>query len=272
MSDSKDKKDEAAARAQNENVQETPQDEARGQDRNPSQDASSSDEAKASEEAGGTDAIEKDMRRRIAQVRSQLRESFGAAVMAMMLLPRYRHQALADLQFLLLEPMIRNRVAIAHAQARGARDIAGVAIWASVSEEVDAKIREQIRNGVFPVRLKPEEWTSGSINWLLDVFAPDERTTATLIANFRKVTKGGELRLHPVVARMLSREMLEKMGIRIERREKEKGGDVPDKEKSGSFTFSDVDKEGMMRSSVSDEDNCDKEEGEDVVKEDKKLH
>jgi cytolysin-activating lysine-acyltransferase len=33
----------------------------------------------------------------------------------------------------------------------------GIAIWANVSAEVDDKIREQIKEGVFPIRLKPEE-------------------------------------------------------------------------------------------------------------------
>ncbi|MEM7644043.1 MAG: hypothetical protein AAF366_16205 [Pseudomonadota bacterium] len=36
-------------------------------------------------------------------------------------------------------------------------DIAGMAIWASLSDEVDAKIREQIKAGVFPVRLRAED-------------------------------------------------------------------------------------------------------------------
>ena len=50
--------------------------------------------------------------------------------------------------------------------------LSGIAIWASVSEEVDAKIREQIRAGTFPVRLQSGDWNSGNINWLLDVIAP----------------------------------------------------------------------------------------------------
>lgn len=84
-------------------------------------------------------------------LRAQVRESFGKVVMAMMALPRYRHQTLADLQHLVLDPQIRDRQAIAYPadKERGdLADITGLAIWASVSEEVDAKIREQIRNGV----------------------------------------------------------------------------------------------------------------------------
>jgi cytolysin-activating lysine-acyltransferase len=144
-----------------------------------------------------------------------VRETFGKIVMAMMMLPRYRRQAIEDLQHLVLDPLIRDRIAIAYpAQAEQAplADIAGLAIWASVSEEVDAQIREQIRAGVFPVRLKSDDWNSGSINWLFDVIAPDRQATAKVIANFRQVVKQGSLRLHPLVARLLDEETLKKMG------------------------------------------------------------
>ena len=54
-------------------------------------------------------------RTRIASLRSHVRESFGKVVMAMMMLPRYRQQTLADLQHLVLEPLIRDRGGIAAA-------------------------------------------------------------------------------------------------------------------------------------------------------------
>lgn len=175
------------------------------------------------EAAGASTASEigEEMRQKIASLRSRVRESFGVVTMAMMMLPRYRHQSLADLQHLVLEPLLQDRIAIAHPRAGEDKkegelaDVAGIAIWASVSEEVDRKIRDQIRAGVFPVRLKPEEWRSGEINWLLDVIAPDQRTITAVIANFRQVLgKGSELRLHPVVGHLLDGEMLKKMGAR----------------------------------------------------------
>ena len=180
--------------------------------------------------------LDEEMLRKISAVRARLREGFGVVVMGMMTLPRYRHQSLADLQLLVLEPLVRDRIAIAYpgkdeSEADGGsgvpgRDITGMAIWASVSESVDAKIREQIRAGAFPVRLKPEEWTSGEINWLLDVIAPDPRTITAVIANFRQVVGQTELRLHPVVARMLDTETLEKLGV--QRRGQDGGGAQPE--------------------------------------------
>lgn len=152
---------------------------------------------------------------KIQELRTQVRESFGQVVMAMMNLPRYRHQSLGDLAQMVLEPLIRDRIAIARPAKEEPgllTDIAGFAIWATVNEEVDTKIREQIKAGVFPIRLKPEDWQSGSINWLLDVIAPDRKTTGRVIANFRQVVKEGDLRLHPQIAGLVGPEMLEKMG------------------------------------------------------------
>lgn len=152
---------------------------------------------------------------KVAAVRSQVRESFGKIVMAMMMLPRYRGQTLGDLQHLVLEPLIRDRIAIAYpgkTENDALADITGVAIWASVSEEVDAAIREQVKAGVFPIRLKPDDWTSGSINWLIDVIAPDQKTTANVIGNFKQVVKEGSLRLHPIITRLVDEETLKKMG------------------------------------------------------------
>lgn len=159
--------------------------------------------------------VDPEIAAKISAVRTHIRESFGKVVMAMMMLPRYRNQTLADLQHLLLEPLVRDRVAIAYPGGEKAgtlADMAGLAIWASVNEDGDARIREQIQAGTFPIRLKAEDWNSGDINWLLDVVAPDKRTTANVIANFKQVVKEGSLRLHPLVTRLVDAETLEKMG------------------------------------------------------------
>ncbi len=161
--------------------------------------------------------ISPEIAKRIVELRSTVRETFGKAVMALMTVGRYRAQSLADLQHLLLEPLLRDRIAIAYpTKADGpiAPDMAGLAIWASVSPEVDATIRQQIKDGVFPIRLKSEDWTSGEINWLFDVIAQDAKAVAAVIANFRTIAKDGELRLHPLIARLVDAETLEKLGSR----------------------------------------------------------
>jgi hemolysin-activating ACP:hemolysin acyltransferase len=159
--------------------------------------------------------LDPEVAKKLAAVRSQVRESFGKVVMALMMTPRYRNQTIGDLQHLVLEPLIRDRVAIAYPgniEESALADMAGFAIWASVSDEVDARIREQVANNVFPVRLKPEEWTSGKINWLFDVIAADARATTNVLANFKQVVKEGSLRLHPLIARLVDEETLKKMG------------------------------------------------------------
>ncbi len=156
-----------------------------------------------------------DVARKLAAMRSQVRESFGSVVMSMIAMPRYCHQSIADLQHILLDPLVHDRVAIAHARDdkdNPLNDVVGIAIWASVSDEVDAKIRAQIGAGAFPIRLKADEWTSGDTHWLLDVIAPDRKATATVIANFRQLVKAGGLKLHPMVAKLVDPGTLEKLG------------------------------------------------------------
>jgi len=87
---------------------------------------------------------EQDVAERIAALRSQVRESFGKVVMAMLVQPRYCHLALSGLSHLVLEPLTMDRIAMAYGRnvEAGAPDMAGLAIWASVSEEVYLKIRE----------------------------------------------------------------------------------------------------------------------------------
>lgn len=180
--------------------------------------------------------------KKVQQVRARVRESFGNVAMAMMMLPRYRHQSLADLQHLVLEPLLRDRIAIAYGPAgkpvdedepgdgeiaAQLGDVAGMAIWASVSEEVDKKIREQIKANAFPIRLKADEWNCGQINWLFDIIAPDKRTTTNVIANFRQVVKEGDLRLHPIVTRLVDEETLKKMGaVPVSKADKERRFDA----------------------------------------------
>lgn len=181
-------------------------------------------------DAAPTDGAQKpemtpEIQRKIARLRAALRENFGMAVLALMNLPRYNSQSVADLQHLVLDPMMNDRIAFAYpgraageteasAQPEDDRDTAGFAIWASVSEEVDARIRQQIAQGVFPVRLKPAEWNSGNIHWLFDVVTPNPKTAAAVIANFKQVVKEGDLRLHPLITRLVDPALLEKMGAR----------------------------------------------------------
>jgi hypothetical protein len=111
--------------------------------------------------------------------------------------------------------MMRDRLAIAHrtvdGKPQGEEDVAGIAIWASVSDSVDAKITEQVKAGVFPVRLANEDWVSGDKVWLLDVIAGDRKAATAVLANFRQLSGERAVKIHPLVARLMDAEILEKM-------------------------------------------------------------
>ncbi len=64
------------------------------------------------------------------------------------------------------------------------------------------------------MRLNADDWASGDINWLLDVIAPDQKMAASVIASFKQVVKDGDLRLHPVVTKLVDKDVLEKMGAK----------------------------------------------------------
>ncbi len=149
----------------------------------------------------------------LTELRGKIHHSVGQTVLAMMNLPRYRNQTLADLAHLLIEPLLRDRLAIASTRDKdgGEQAPAGMAIWASVSDSVDAKIREQVKSGAFPVRLSSEDWTSGETLWLLDVIAPNRKLATSVLANFKQVAGDKPVSIHPIVARAVEPDVLEKM-------------------------------------------------------------
>jgi len=90
---------------------------------------------------------------KIKEVRSKLASAFSQVTMALMVTPRYRNLSLSDLEWLELEPLLRDRIAIASAKpsvAGGDGPMVGLAVWARVSDAVSAKIEEQIRAATFP--------------------------------------------------------------------------------------------------------------------------
>lgn len=154
----------------------------------------------------------------IGEMRSKIQVSIGQTFLAMMDLPRYKHLSLADFSHLVVNPLLRNRVAIAHKSVTengttkvDEESIAGIAIYATVSPAVDAKIAEQTKAGVFPLRLAPEDWTSGELPWLLDVIAADRQQATSVLANFRQVVGDKQIKIHPMVARLIDPAVLEKL-------------------------------------------------------------
>ena len=167
------------------------------------------------EETKSMPELNPEMVEKLSQLRAQVRENFGKVVMTMMMLGRYRHSTLSDMQHLVLDPLIRDRIAVGQHKTTDENplaDMAGIVVWATVSDEVEAKIRDQIKSGVWPIRLTADEWTSGDNMWLLDLIAPNKELAESLLIGFgRKAAGKGDLRLHPIVRNLVDGDVLERM-------------------------------------------------------------
>lgn len=165
----------------------------------------------------GKQALDPAVLAKLAEVRSRIQSSVGQIVLAMSNLPRYRTQTLADITHLILDPLMRDRMAIATAKGEAQGDAtAGIAIWATVSDAIDAKIAEQVKAGVFPIRLNNEDWTSGETLWLLDVIAPNRKLATAVLANFRQVAGDRQVKIHPIVARSVDPAIIDKMRVKTD--------------------------------------------------------
>ena len=110
--------------------------------------------------------------------------SVADAVGLMMRSERHRHYSLADLEWLVLPPLMLNQVMFAYARPQVPADKAEAAAkagvtgelppmpvamvtWALVSPEVGSKLDAQKKAGV-PFRLAPHEWRSGTERRIVD--------------------------------------------------------------------------------------------------------
>jgi hemolysin-activating ACP:hemolysin acyltransferase len=102
------------------------------------------------------------MRQRFVAGEVQFALSFMRVVSVLSQSPHYRHYTLSDLEWLVVPPLRTGQCAILNAPSPGLP----VALWASVSPEVDGRLSQNL---TAPIRLRPDEWCSGEILWLIDV-------------------------------------------------------------------------------------------------------
>lgn len=129
--------------------------------------------------------------------------------------PHYKHYSLSDLEWLVIPALLTNQFLVVEAQmkapvaggqaegvskesipqnengdgasAEGATPITGpripvgLALWAKVSPEVDEKLSANLNA---PVKLRPDEWRSGEVNWIIDVLG-DEKIMQSLYAKLK---------------------------------------------------------------------------------------
>jgi cytolysin-activating lysine-acyltransferase len=136
----------------------------------------------------------------------------GQLTLAMLRLARYKGLSIADLDTLALQPLLNDRVAFAHGESEATSAMPlGMAIWASVSDAVSARIAEQVNAGMFPLRLGKDEWASGDNVWLLDIVVPTKRAGTSVFMNFGSLIGGRSFRMHPVVLQSVDRSIVDKI-------------------------------------------------------------
>ena len=94
--------------------------------------------------------------------------SIGEIALVLSRSPETKHNFLADLEWLVL-PAVFNRqfyVVQAASQETGFRAPIAFVTWALVSETVDRRLEADLGQRI---RLKPEEWKSGEIAWIVDL-------------------------------------------------------------------------------------------------------
>lgn len=105
--------------------------------------------------------------------------TFGQIVLVLMRTRQHRHSFLGDLEWLVM-PAVTNSQFMLAEHRDGSTGLAmplATVLWAQVSEEVDARLSA---NPDQRVRLKPEEWTSGTIPWLIEAVG-ETRAVGTLL-------------------------------------------------------------------------------------------
>jgi hemolysin-activating ACP:hemolysin acyltransferase len=115
--------------------------------------------------------------------------AIGDVVSILMRAPKHKALSLEALCTNVL-PAVRldqHLVARIHQPGNGAPVPAGLALWATVSDELDGRLRQR---AVQPPRLMSKDWNSGPHLWLIDLVAPSVLAASMLKDLDETVAKG----------------------------------------------------------------------------------
>ncbi|KZD21172.1 toxin-activating lysine-acyltransferase [Tardiphaga robiniae] len=115
--------------------------------------------------------------------------AFTQVVGVLMHSPHYSRYTLSDLEWLVIPPLLAGQFRIGEAKAdKNQRTVmpVAVALWASVSSEVDKRLMESEE----VLQMKPEEWKSGDILWILHT-AGETRFVRQVVDELTKTTLKG---------------------------------------------------------------------------------
>jgi hemolysin-activating ACP:hemolysin acyltransferase len=139
---------------------------------------------------GKVTPITEKVRREAAALRNTL--AFTQMVGVLMRSPHYKQCTLADLEWLVIPPLLAGQFRIGEAKPKEGLSLpVAVVLWARVSAEVDKRLMETDSPSF---QLKPEEWTSGDILWLVHA-AGETRFVRHVVEQLTKTTfKGREVK------------------------------------------------------------------------------
>jgi cytolysin-activating lysine-acyltransferase len=118
-----------------------------------------------------------------AQIGAALSKLFAASIGDVVVVfsrsPAHKHYSLADIEWTVLPPVSAGQFYVVEAadKERGFRAPIAVVTWALVSEEVDARLRQE---GGQRLRLRPDQWKCGEIAWIIDAVGREQGLDAAL--------------------------------------------------------------------------------------------
>jgi cytolysin-activating lysine-acyltransferase len=124
--------------------------------------------------------------------------AFARIISVLMRSPHYKHYTLADLEWLVVPPALLGQCITMDVNANGRSTPVAAAFWALVSEDVDKRLSD---SETVPIRLRPDEWRSGDILWLVDIVG-DTRALPTFLRHLQdNVFKGRAVKMRKEKAR-----------------------------------------------------------------------
>lgn len=148
---------------------------------------------------------------RLAQHRDVVRAGLADILPMLMLVSRYKHLSLSDMEWAVVSPLLQNRIAMARSvpDGPGTPTLKAFALWATVDAQTEDKIKDQIGAQVFPIRLRADEWRSGDRVWLLDVISESRDLATQLFIEFGKSPDvGGSFQTHPIISSLVDKDVL----------------------------------------------------------------
>lgn len=139
---------------------------------------------------GAAPQLSKEEMQRRAQVSKRLEQAFGEIASVFMRAAPYRQFTLADMEWLVVPAVLSGQFSIAEAQSKTSGFTTPVALvtWAKVSAAVDQRLSAEPDK---PTRLKPEEWKSGDIIWVIDAVG-EPKVLSALIKRLRSIDWAGK--------------------------------------------------------------------------------